>query len=483
MPARPILKAPGKDRLCGPSPGSVREAPSQANRLPHSGGGRRYRTSLRLRNSTSWPVRSFGSLPGPSGGGCPVRNRSVANGGQAPFSCPRRRLATAVESLLAMKAAESPHQRVAALTTCPVCGTAPPQWRRDGRLLHCQACGWEEAYVSDRSRRRYLIGAAILLALLLGVLLWQVTSWAPFGSEALWLRAKNSLGLASVEELFELGGICNSLGRYDCSVSVFRRLLRSRPDDARVVGNLALALTRTEAHDAALPYYERYLKLGGGAVDTFHGYATRLRALGQKPESIEWYYRALQADPSFLDVTRDLVELLVQQDRHIEALSVIGGFVRRLPNYRPYWNGRITAIDAALSRTQSTRAPAKTVLEIPASGDHHFIPIRLSRTGPYEFFMVDSGASLLSLSPEAVQETGARPRLAGQVVTLRTASGTVVGDAVLLPEIQIGSLWLEDVEGVVCDGCPPLLGQSVLRRFDLRTTRRHSVEFLILTLR
>jgi predicted aspartyl protease len=60
-----------------------------------------------------------------------------------------------------------------------------------------------------------------------------------------------------------------------------------------------------------------------------------------------------------------------------------------------------------------------------------------------------------------------------------TASGTVVGDSVIVPEIQIGSLWLKDVEGVVAMG--PLLEQSVLRRFDLRTMRRYSVEFLLLT--
>jgi predicted aspartyl protease len=287
--------------------------------------------------------------------------------------------------------------------------------------------------------------------------------------------------IANTEDLIELGAICNTLQRYDCSVPVYRHLLLSRPDDSRVVANLALALTRTDAHSAAVPYYERYLYLGGGAVDTFHGYATSLRALGKMPQAVEWYYRALQVDSDFLDVTQDLVELLIQQNRHVEALSVIGGFVSRLPDYRPHWNGRITAIDAALSHNQSTRTPEKTTLEIAASADHHFIPVKLARAGSYEFFLVDTGASLLTLSPEIVQESRARPRFAGHIVTLKTVSGTIVGEGVLLPEIQIGSLWLQDVEGVVCDGCPALLGQSVLRRFDLRTTRRHSVEFLLLT--
>lgn len=368
--------------------------------------------------------------------------------------------------------------------SCPVCGTPTPPGQADRRFT-CGTCGWEESGAPHRGggqKRRVAAAGWLAMGLIIaGVSIWQSVSWSPFFFEALPLRIKHTLGLATVDDLLALGALCNTLSRHHCSRTVYGSIIHDRPDDPRVVANFAMALSNSGDFAGALPYYERYLALGGGAVDALYGYARTLRGVGRRDEAIRWYYGTIQANPKLLDATAGLIELLIQGGRRVEALSVIRAFVRGLPNYKGYWAGQIIAIEAGMDQGAGSRTDATRPIRIPAIGQHHYVPLRLGGGSHYEPFIVDTGATALTFNSTWAEDVQVPLRRTGKRIILETATGFAQAEQVFLPEVMVGSIPMKDVEAVMCSSCAPLMGHSLLDRFDMKTTRVDSIEFLSLT--
>ncbi|MBS0003450.1 MAG: TIGR02281 family clan AA aspartic protease [Thioalkalivibrio sp.] len=85
-------------------------------------------------------------------------------------------------------------------------------------------------------------------------------------------------------------------------------------------------------------------------------------------------------------------------------------------------------------------------------------------------FVVDTGATLITLSDAEAQRLNLRPA-GGVEVAVETASGIVTGRRILLDRVQVGGLVLDRVEAVVLPGESPataLLGMSFLGRVDMQ---------------
>jgi predicted aspartyl protease len=63
----------------------------------------------------------------------------------------------------------------------------------------------------------------------------------------------------------------------------------------------------------------------------------------------------------------------------------------------------------------------------------------------------------------------------------RPATGFAQGEEVFVPTVWVGTVRLSNVDAVVCDSCAALMGQTLLARFNLKTTRINSMDFLALS--
>ncbi len=112
--------------------------------------------------------------------------------------------------------------------------------------------------------------------------------------------------------------------------------------------------------------------------------------------------------------------------------------------------------------------------DIPAAGGE--IMFRADSSGHYNVealvngvpvrFLVDTGASDVTLSPRDAERIGLDPDRLKFNRPYRTANGVVMGAAVNLPSIRVGPIELHDVTGSV-NGAPlaaSLLGMSFLER-------------------
>lgn len=87
--------------------------------------------------------------------------------------------------------------------------------------------------------------------------------------------------------------------------------------------------------------------------------------------------------------------------------------------------------------------------------------------------LVDTGATLVALTPDDAKAAGVNVRSLRFTESVRTASGTARAATITIERIQIGTVRLRDVEAMVIDrGLPvSLLGMSFLSRlekFDVR---------------
>ena len=71
-------------------------------------------------------------------------------------------------------------------------------------------------------------------------------------------------------------------GDFDAALTSYRLALRDKPDDARVLQNMAIAYTRLERHDEAIRCYRRALDVEPGLSGAHYGLAFLLLRRGER---------------------------------------------------------------------------------------------------------------------------------------------------------------------------------------------------------
>lgn len=91
------------------------------------------------------------------------------------------------------------------------------------------------------------------------------------------------------------------------------------------------------------------------------------------------------------------------------------------------------------------------VTRVPLSGDGHFW-VRVSINGVSRRFLVDTGATLTTISPDTARETDLTIPSDGRKIELRTANGNSTGRIIVIPELKVGNAVARNIEAVVAPG-------------------------------
>ena len=133
---------------------------------------------------------------------------------------------------------------------------------------------------------------------------------------------------------------------------------------------------------------------------------------------------------------------------------------------------------AGVQRTLRMGESPVSIKDRPGAADGGVIVLHAGRNGHFLSagqingktvqFMVDTGASLVSLSVAEAERIGLNYKT-GQPVRVNTANGTTQGWLTKLSAVRLGSVDVYEVEAVVSMGDMPfvLLGNSFLARFQM----------------
>ncbi len=286
-----------------------------------------------------------------------------------------------------------------------------------------------------------------------------------------------------MEQVRDQGQTCLSQRNYACAEDRFSTMIRLRPTHPAGYALRGITYKRMEHYGKATTDLERAMDMGVGTWDIFANYADALSHSGRTAEAIDWSYRTLSIVSTLVDVRGNLATMLVSQGRHHEALALLGEFDAAMERkgQSAYFGGRRIAIEQSLQRRAAPPADAHPVLRLPKLEDFFHAPVALAE-GRFAPFVVDTGASTTVLPRAMLAESRAAHSVSRFNARSRLADGrTVEGQVVMLARLSVGPHELKDVPAFVCDTCSALLGQEVLSRFDLQSSRHAGVEFMTLS--
>lgn len=278
---------------------------------------------------------------------------------------------------------------------------------------------------------------------------------------------------------------CMTTRDWECAEDNWSQYVKLRPDDSRAIANYGFALHFEGDDQAAIRQFETAIAQGEGTYDLFAAYADSLANVGRTEAAIDWSYKSLQLVPSLVDVRGNLAKLLVHQKKYYEALALLAEFDQHLEaeGHPPYFKGQRIAIESTAPRhlpTASSDARSSGTLRMVEFNGHFFAPVRIGDS-PVTAFVVDTGASTVTLDDNFLVASKAKYTIARVHVPVRIADGSVVdAKLVAINHMEIGNHELDDVPAVVCGTCALLLGENALSHFDMTATKVHGVNALTL---
>src|SRR5436305_10698628 len=140
----------------------------------------------------------------------------------------------------------------------------------------------------------------------------------------------------------------------------------------------------------------------------------------------------------------------------------------------------VTSLPAAAQTANNTAAevsvlrPSANTLVYHAGSDGHFVVPGTANGAPVRF-LVDTGATLVVLTPSDARAAGIEPGTLVFDKAMRTANGTVPAATMVLREVRVGGISIGDVRAAVTGkASQSVLGMSFLSRlkgFEMRQDR------------
>ncbi|NNM01699.1 MAG: TIGR02281 family clan AA aspartic protease [Gammaproteobacteria bacterium] len=174
--------------------------------------------------------------------------------------------------------------------------------------------------------------------------------------------------------------------------------------------------------------------------------------------------RAAALDPAEYRYQVDLGRQLAHARRYGEALAAFNSAVLLNPAIAD------ELADEMLRAEQRSAMPGRTLVPLRSDGASLYAQVELNGGAGYFDFVVDTGASVMTLSEATAAAIGVDMRADGPRMRLKTAGNYVTGRMVTLDSVAVGGATVPKVKAVVLDGDPGfagLLGLSYLKHFDV----------------
>jgi predicted aspartyl protease len=361
---------------------------------------------------------------------------------------------------------------------CPLCQSAEKQDSIGENTIICGVC-----YKSYKFRKPFELRdlkKPLFLFLVFILIGGGAFYYGLFDDE--YSRFKKQVNVANDEEEIKSAyQYCPRGKEVNCKLLVYSRLNALRPEDISYKANLAMALTSNHDYKKASPIYEEIQKAGFSTYDLFASMGNNYEALGQNEEAVESYTNALAIVPNLIDVVQSLSGVLVKLNRSVEALSLLESFSAKYSGAEKYLQGQMISIRKLAGEPSSTDSNLSLRL-MAIRGFHHYLPIQLGESIKEASFLVDTGASNLTMSTERLRKTSEEAFRKARQITLQLADGRKIsGYLTTLPQIQIGPWKFQNVELTFCDTCHNLVGKSVLKNFIMKSIPMKGIEILDFT--
>jgi len=195
-------------------------------------------------------------------------------------------------------------------------------------------------------------------------------------------------------------------------------------------------------------------------ADIWNGIAALIREI---PQSSLLIFTVAALVGSWLGAV--MVRRRVASGRLISAVStlMLGGVLVLVVLQMSRFDPRLDVSMPELGLPEQVVAGGET--RIPMARDGHFW-LEAEVNGTAGAFMVDTGATLTSLSPDMATRAGLEPRDGGMPVILKTANGSVAAKLTTIETLAFGSIDARGLDAVIVPGLEGtnVIGMNLLSR-------------------
>lgn len=333
--------------------------------------------------------------------------------------------------------------------------------------------------ISLEKSSKLRIWIAILISFLLigsfiGVYTWQRSS-SVFLGKAAFPTPKKDLGALSKNELYKLLNFYEMQNDFQSAEEIYTHLIKIEPNNPDIMFNLGILLWNNQCYQKAASLFEQLLAKDILTSNLCYWYGKTLSALGRDKEALEWHYQTLELDDNNLSNVIEILTLLKKLNKPSEGLSLIAGYSALYPY--PNVEHELKPFKIIFRKLDSTGE--KTSFSIPEINNQYLAPVLFPLLKDHTQFIIDTGAQYMSIPLSLYNQGIVTNKPTGRKLEIIGVGGSAgIGEVVILEHITIGRIKLKNVEAVICDNCPALLGQNVLRRLDMKTENKFGKNFL-----
>lgn len=217
---------------------------------------------------------------------------------------------------------------------CPQCKLDISEERKKQTPMICNHCGYTHStgktgnVVKDGERRTTQLFCGIAVFIVASYI--QMSNWDSHSLEIIPLKAKETLGMKSVEDSNRLAEICLELKKWDCTEAEYLTVAKQDPTQVLRLANFQMK--RGKFNEAAQTFYS-FFQAGGQDLEASYSYAKALTKLGEVDEAVKYFDQVLAARPDVRQVTvvQNYVKLLMEHQRYDQAKALIVGIRKQDP--------------------------------------------------------------------------------------------------------------------------------------------------------
>lgn len=235
------------------------------------------------------------------------------------------------------------------LGACPVCKTQIDQERVNSGLNICQACGYaqnsREKEITMGLQKTYIKVVTGLSFLMVAGYIHSV-NWDNHFAEIIPLKAKQTVGAASAEDLSRIAEICKEREKADCVEEALSDRTANQPGNISFLAQYGKVLSQNNKKERAVAIFSQYFANGGTELEAAYEFAKVLGDTGRYDDAIKYYRFVLDAKPGTLQITvsHNFVDMLVRAGRYELAREVIEGIRKKGENASLFMEDRLQKI-------------------------------------------------------------------------------------------------------------------------------------------
>ena len=279
-------------------------------------------------------------------------------------------------------------------------------------------------------------------------------------------------------ELYSLGNRFEISGDYQKAEEIYEEVNKLVPDNLNYMYSLAMMSFVNTDYKKAEDYFSKMIAQGFLSSNVSYWYAKSLSAIGKDHKALQWHYQTLELDDNNLSNVIELLTILQKLKRPSEGLSLIAGYTALYPNDNVVF--QLKPFKSMFLKSDSSSEKAS--FSVPEINNQYVVPVFFPKLKEQTDYVIDTGAMYMSI-PLSLYESEIGPhKKTGKKLEIMGVGGSAgIGNLIILDEFEVGNIKLQNVEAIVCENCPPLLGQSALKRIHLKTINKFGKNFLTLS--